>query len=226
MAEKTDQQLQDMFARPADWSPQALDAARAELQKRNVSPVEIASQPANDELLSLASRMYTLDEEARLLLTAELERRSIGPNEIQSYIDAQAAISTSPIKEIPDRQPSTIARKLSRIFVLCALAVPILTVVMNAREQVPVVDPATEHVIGYESMPFSVRYFEWGIVNGLARSPFDRSLDRWLGYYFASGARKLLDITNPTPFMITVGFLVIAWMTKRRVSASGTDVRS
>jgi len=99
MAEKTDQQLRDMFVRPANWSSQALDAARAELQKRNIPPVETASQPANDELLRRASRMYSLDEEARLALTAELERRSIGPDEIQSYIDSEAAKTT--IKEIP-----------------------------------------------------------------------------------------------------------------------------
>jgi hypothetical protein len=55
MAEKTVQQLLDMFVRPAEWSPQALDAARAELQKRNVRPVAIASQPANAEL-SVPSR--------------------------------------------------------------------------------------------------------------------------------------------------------------------------
>ena len=99
MAEKTDQQLRDMFVRPADWSSQALDAARAELQKRNLPPIEIAPQPATDELLRRASRMYSLDEEARSTLTAELERRSIGPDEIQSYIDAEAAKTT--IKEIP-----------------------------------------------------------------------------------------------------------------------------
>jgi uncharacterized membrane protein YhaH (DUF805 family) len=50
----------------------------------------------NDELLYLASRMYSLDEEARSLLTSELEHRSIGPDEIHPYIDAEAAKSTSP----------------------------------------------------------------------------------------------------------------------------------
>ena len=48
MAAQTDQQLQDMFARPADWTPQALDVARAELRKRNVDIshiVPIAAKP-------------------------------------------------------------------------------------------------------------------------------------------------------------------------------------
>jgi len=31
MPEKTDQQLEYMYARPSDWSPEALHAARAEL---------------------------------------------------------------------------------------------------------------------------------------------------------------------------------------------------
>ena len=50
----------------------------------------------NEELLSLASRMYSLDERARLLLTEELERRSIGPDEIQSYIDTRRGKTRRP----------------------------------------------------------------------------------------------------------------------------------
>jgi hypothetical protein len=46
VAKKTDQELQDMFARPEDWIPLALDAARTELQKRNIRPIEVAAQPA------------------------------------------------------------------------------------------------------------------------------------------------------------------------------------
>jgi len=44
MAEKTDQQLLDMLAKPSDWTPAALDAARTELQKRNIRVVEVAPQ--------------------------------------------------------------------------------------------------------------------------------------------------------------------------------------
>jgi hypothetical protein len=55
MAAQTDQQLQDMFARPADWTPQALDAARAELQKRGLRPVEAAPPPPNKDYEVLPS---------------------------------------------------------------------------------------------------------------------------------------------------------------------------
>ena len=44
MAEKTEQQLQDMVARPTNWNPNALEAARAELQRRGIQPIEIAPQ--------------------------------------------------------------------------------------------------------------------------------------------------------------------------------------
>jgi hypothetical protein len=37
MAEKRDVELLDMFESPADWKPEALNAARAELQRRNVA---------------------------------------------------------------------------------------------------------------------------------------------------------------------------------------------
>jgi hypothetical protein len=45
MATKTDQQLQDMFARPADWSKEALDGAKAELEKRGIRIVVVPVQP-------------------------------------------------------------------------------------------------------------------------------------------------------------------------------------
>ena len=41
MPEKTDQQLEYMYARPSDWSPEALHAARAELNKRRIRVVVI-----------------------------------------------------------------------------------------------------------------------------------------------------------------------------------------
>ena len=44
MAEKADQQLLDMFAKPTEWTPEALDAAQTELHKRNVITQPIFSQ--------------------------------------------------------------------------------------------------------------------------------------------------------------------------------------
>lgn len=49
MAAKTDHELQAMFSRPDDWTPLALDAARAEIQRRNLSPIEVAVQPTPKE---------------------------------------------------------------------------------------------------------------------------------------------------------------------------------
>ena len=40
MGGKTDQQLQDLVAEPAGWSQEALDAAKAELQQRNLTPID------------------------------------------------------------------------------------------------------------------------------------------------------------------------------------------
>ena len=37
VAEKSDHQLLDMFPKACDWTPEALDAARTELQKRNIA---------------------------------------------------------------------------------------------------------------------------------------------------------------------------------------------
>ena len=50
MAEQTDQQLQEMFARPTDWTQQALEAARAELEKRGFHFVSAAAQSKADVL--------------------------------------------------------------------------------------------------------------------------------------------------------------------------------
>lgn len=61
MAEKTDQELLDMFSRPADWTPDAIDAARAELQKRGLRPIESSPQqpPNRDfELLPSGRKRY------------------------------------------------------------------------------------------------------------------------------------------------------------------------
>ena len=51
MAEKSDVELLDMFESPNDWKPEALNAARAELQRRNVaipSPEVPAPPPIAD----------------------------------------------------------------------------------------------------------------------------------------------------------------------------------
>ena len=49
MAEKPDQHLHDMLARPADWTPEALDAAKKELERRGIEnrsiPVPDAAPP-------------------------------------------------------------------------------------------------------------------------------------------------------------------------------------
>jgi len=49
MATRTEQQLQDMFARPADWSKEVLNAAKAELEKRGIRIVVVPAQqqPSN-----------------------------------------------------------------------------------------------------------------------------------------------------------------------------------
>jgi hypothetical protein len=46
-AEKTDAQLLDMVPTANDWTPEALDAGRAELQKRNLPIPPAASPPPN-----------------------------------------------------------------------------------------------------------------------------------------------------------------------------------
>jgi DNA-directed RNA polymerase subunit RPC12/RpoP len=56
MAEKTDRQLQDMFALTEDWSPQALAAARAELQRRNLRPMAVKELLCPECLATLESR--------------------------------------------------------------------------------------------------------------------------------------------------------------------------
>jgi len=59
MAEKSDLELLDMFKSPDDWRPESLNAARAELQKRNIAePLNTASaevQDGNSERMEAAS---------------------------------------------------------------------------------------------------------------------------------------------------------------------------
>jgi hypothetical protein len=107
------------------------------------------------------------------------------------------------------------ASKVPIMFVLCALAVPILTAVLN--------DPRDNHreIIGVgEIQPTSGdlvwRYFKWGIFEG-EHMPHDLHirLEPLLGWQGSKDAAELLNITNPTPFMITIGFLVIAWIARK-----------
>jgi hypothetical protein len=52
MAEKTDEQLLDIFAKPGEWTPEALDAARAELRQRALplppEPVQQTTSPPQE----------------------------------------------------------------------------------------------------------------------------------------------------------------------------------
>jgi hypothetical protein len=50
MAGKTDHELQDMFACSADWSEQALGAARMELTKRNITVEAVPAAPKSQGL--------------------------------------------------------------------------------------------------------------------------------------------------------------------------------
>lgn len=62
MEDKSDQQLQDMFVRPAGtWSGEALAAARLELQKRNIQPGLVSTQetPASGEIFEIVTNVLT-----------------------------------------------------------------------------------------------------------------------------------------------------------------------
>ena len=65
---KTDEHLQDMLARPEDWTPQALDAAKTELQSRGIRPVKFMELPAqsalhlwNHAMVRLLNALRTVD---------------------------------------------------------------------------------------------------------------------------------------------------------------------
>ena len=70
MAGMTDAELQKMFARQEDWTPQALDAARVELQRRSIAipeppkpplpEAESCGQPSTAPLLCGVSRVLSL----------------------------------------------------------------------------------------------------------------------------------------------------------------------
>jgi hypothetical protein len=45
MADKSNEELSAMFGRPDDWQPEALEAARAELQRRGIDPAAVVGGP-------------------------------------------------------------------------------------------------------------------------------------------------------------------------------------
>ena len=53
MREKSDQQLQEMFARASEWSPEALEVAKAELQRRGIPIVIVSVQAEPDKIYEL-----------------------------------------------------------------------------------------------------------------------------------------------------------------------------
>lgn len=109
-------------------------------------------------------------------------------------------------KELATLLPS--GSKLPLIFILCAVAVTIFTVGKSLREP----------------ERFTFIYFHWGIVNDYGRSTFERSfLEPLFGYELARQL-SFLDITNPTPFAFTIGFLVMAWIAQS-ITRHGTAGR-
>ena len=128
----------------------------------------------------------------------------------------------------PDQERSQNPKnKIALILVLCALAVPILTAVFN-----PPVDSWTHKnsdgaevvggsmlITGSEIVPtsgdFAWRYFQWGIFAGARTPSFRYALRPMLGYELGNEAARVINITNPTPFHITLGLLVIAGFFRR-----------
>jgi len=115
---------------------------------------------------------------------------------------------------------------LAVVFVLCALAVPIATAIFN-----PPVESWTEKVNGVDvvhgswlitssefvptSGDFGWRYFQWGVLAGARTPDFRYALRPMLGYELGNETARVINITNPTPFHITLGLLVVAWLFRR-----------
>jgi len=95
--------------------------------------------------------------------------------------------------------------KMHQVFLYLALAVPVLTAIINIGSSQPrmMVSP---HDMYQCSGPFSWRYFECGVFGNqsdlLQMSLRGNGLPPWLV--------RLLDVGNPSPFMATLVFLVIA----------------
>jgi len=75
MVEKSDAELQLMFAKAEEWTPQALDAARAELQKRSIAIPKLPPPPP--QLSEAERRKKRLKRDGWLLLIGGLIASSI-----------------------------------------------------------------------------------------------------------------------------------------------------
>jgi hypothetical protein len=127
-------------------------------------------------------------------------RRELMPTESSEALKA----TPMPTAQLGHNSPS----KMFLILVLCAIAVPIMVMFVPPH---PVVD-SEGHVFRYEKSFFVDEYFVRGVTNGFSRTGFDAGfLEPWLGYYQARFWRMFIDVTNPTPFVITIGLLLIAW---------------
>ena len=82
MVEKPAQELQDMLAQPDDWTPQALGAARAELQKRQLSqvfdPVHVSDPDLNPSTQKHGACFTCQREGAKQLNIPEKQHRHTG----------------------------------------------------------------------------------------------------------------------------------------------------
>ena len=77
MAEKTDEELLAMFTSPADWTPEALGSAKAELRKRNVDTSQIEDAPIRCP--KCRSTQVTANKEGFGLVTAAAGGLLLGP---------------------------------------------------------------------------------------------------------------------------------------------------
>jgi hypothetical protein len=128
---------------------------------------------------------------------------------------------------MPEQEQSRNAKnKIALIFVLCALAVPIATAIFNPsvhswtheRNGVSIYEGdvlITQDDMQPTSGDFAWRYFEWGIFEGAHTPQFRYLLRPMLGYEAGNETARIINITNPTPFHITIVLLVIAWMFRR-----------
>lgn len=151
-------------------------------------------------------------------------RKSLHPaHDMQSSEGRQS--TTLGMPSIPLTQPS--ASKLPLIFVVCAIAVPVLTAIFNTNTGnggyhdtpggVRIYSGAvtiTSDDMEPTSGDFAWRYFQWGVVDGAKLTDLRYFFRPVLGYESGNYMARLLNIGNPTPFMITFCFLVIAWLSK------------
>ncbi len=94
-------------------------------------------------------------------------------------------------------------RKLFLALISTAFAVPLMTFSLNKIEDEKSIR-ITPHEIYQVSGSWTWRYFKWGVVYGGRHTRLQYFLnDRGLSL----GTAKVLDVSNPTPFMITIGLL-------------------